>query len=234
MSARLVTAIVLALAPAAAPAEEWKTPDGNASVAAPDAARFTKLDQPGALAFWQSRDGSVRLLVGEMAAPPSVKKLERAPVEKGMLKEMNTQMRNAQLLDSSTEARDGHEVLAMTARAEQDGVVVYFSQCLGLGPGKAYKALAVGFGKDPRTDPDASRFLASFRLLAAPVAGGDAAPAPAAPAQPVAANRIAYNAGQIAGMCLFVALVVWVLRRLTGGGGSKPPRRKRDDWDEDE
>lgn len=230
--------VLLLLAPVAADAEEWKTPDGNVSVEAPDAARFEKAAQPQTLVFWHARDESLNCGVIALPAPKNVR-LERASIEAGFMKELNAQMRNAKLLASTTEVRAGHEVHTMTAQAEQPGGgTVYFTQTICLVRGQGYKALAVGFGRDTRTDPDAVAFIGSFKILVpAPVLH------PAAPDGPVGrqpagdqkqpVERISYNAGQIAGVCLFVALVLWLVRRLSRGGAA-PPRRSRRDRDGDE
>lgn len=207
MSSRLVAALGLALAGGAASAQEWTTPDGNAAVRAPDPTRFAKLDLPQTLVLWQSHDERLTLEVSEIPAPPGVR-LERTEVEQGMMKELGKRMRNGQLLASSSEVRDGHEILTLTARAEQDGTTAFYTQTLGLAHGKVYKALAVGFGRDTRTDSDAARFIASFHILGPPDPEPPTSPAPEPSSRSVWAKRIGWCA-------IFAAAVLWVMHLLT-------------------
>ena len=216
--ARGIVGLVLAFAAAGvARGEEWRTPDGVASVARPDPARFVAVGaDPPALVVWELPDGTMRMLVWEMPAPPGVT-LAKGHIEKGFLREVNANFADAELVASEVEARDGREVFTMTAKARDDaGVPVYCTQAITLAGAKAYKVMVFGAGKDTRADPDAAAFVASFRVVAGVPAA--APPAAAAPNQKPAVNDVAYNAGRIAGMCLFVAGVLWVIRRVSRGG----------------
>src|SRR5262245_8075048 len=165
MSRGLNAVVVLLLAAGAARAEEWKTPDGVIAVTVPDPTRFVQADHgPDVLVVWQSRDESLRMLVGEMPAPPNAG-LKQSGLEQGLMKEVNRRLRNGKLVSSSVEVRDGHEVFTMTAQGEGNGTTVYFTQVIVARGGKAYKVAVAGFGKDTRTDPDATRFSSSFKIL---------------------------------------------------------------------
>src|SRR5436189_6052688 len=86
-----LTAALCITAAIVAPArgEEWTAPDGAISVAAPDAARFVRLDEPPApfLALWVSQDETLRLGVMKMGTPP-LGKLNRAAAEAGLAEEV--------------------------------------------------------------------------------------------------------------------------------------------------
>ena len=245
MSRGLQAIVVLLSAAGVAGAEEWRTPDGAISVAVPDPTRFVQGNPvPPGLALWESRDGTMQMAIGGLPSPPNGK-LRQSPVEQGFMKEMSAQWKNAMLVSSVVEQRNGCEVLTMTARGTANGTPAYLTQTLTVAGGKAYKAMVVGFGRDTRTDPDATAFIESFKILVpsspAPVqpAPRDAGPVPN---QKAPVDQVSYTAGMIAGACLFVAGIAWVVNRLTRSTAKEPrPRRGRperdrrhDDDDDDE
>lgn len=163
---RLKSVVVLLLAFGPVRAAEWKTPDGMVSVTAPDETRFVAVDPPPrALVLWQSQDLMMRMMVGEMPNPQHFK-LGQSGLEQGLMKELNAQFRNGKLLVSVVETRNGHEVFTMTARGESEEHTVFMTQSITAVGGKAYVAGVISFGKDTRTDPDATEFIASFKVLA--------------------------------------------------------------------
>jgi hypothetical protein len=146
-------------------ADEWRTPDGKISVAIPDRERFTEINHgPEVLVSWRSTDGKLVMVVGEMANPADVT-LNLPQVTQGFLKEMSKNLKNASILRSATEQRNGHDVLIMSSQGEREGVIVYTTQILMTTGGKVYKAIVHGSGIDTRTDPDTTAFIASFRPL---------------------------------------------------------------------
>jgi hypothetical protein len=217
-------------------AADWKTPDGKISLMTPDETRYTLLGQlpPGMLALWQSHDQTMHMTVGEMGNPRDFK-LERTGLEQGFLKQLSSQFKNGKLIASVVEKRGGHEIFTMSAQGESEGSTVFATQSITSLDGKAYTALVMGIGKDTRSDPDAVRFIHSFRVLTS------SSPAVVSPAQQThqsepekqgdSTARISQLMGTIAGILLFVAGAVWIARRLTRKPEKVRRRRRRPERD---
>jgi hypothetical protein len=141
-------------------AAEWKTTDGNISVAAPDESRFVQADvTPPLSVIWVSTDETIKLGVAEVPFRPDMK-LIQASVEKGFAEGLG-----GRIVDSSTEQQAGHEIFVMTGHGEALGTEVYITQAVVAVGDKVYKIMAIGLGKDIRVNSDATKFLSSFRIL---------------------------------------------------------------------
>jgi hypothetical protein len=241
MSHRLTAVILLLLTTVVARADEWKSPDGAIAVAVPNPARFPQTDPPPpTLVYWQSPDGRMRMFVGEKPVTPGAD-LDQSVLEQDAMRVTNEWLKKGKLLSSSVEVRNGHRVVTITTQGESEATTVYFTQVITLVDAKVYAVGASCFGKDTRSDPDTQAFLASFRILAPP-SPAPPQPAPRRTAPPVEqktpVEQVSYTAGMIAGACLFVAGIAWVVNRLTRSTAKKPRRRGRperhdDDDDED-
>jgi hypothetical protein len=217
--------IVLFFVADTACAEEWKTPDGMIAVTVPDPARFVKVDtEQGALVVWDAQDHTLRMLVSEMDAPPNTKP-NPGQVEQAFMSEVNARFKNGKLLTSLPSVQNGYVVFTLTAQGEQDGTTVHLTQTLTVVGGKSYRAVVGGFGKDTRTDPDAIRFIDSFKIQASP-------PPPAAipnPQQsPIPAkecnrtDRLLAILGIVAGVLAFTAVLAWLFSHTRRGKTNWP------------
>ena len=245
MSHRLNALIVFLLLTGVARAEERKSPDGNIAVTVPDPARFTaQIDlPPKVIMSWQSEDQAVRMLVSALPTPPGPPPSDTARAktnyEVGFMRELNSRFANGKLLHSVVELRNGHEVFVMSGQGESEGTTVYFTQAITITAGNSYVVAVIGFGIDTRTNPDATAFIKSFKILDPHPSG----PLPSAPPvtepvqqQKAPVDQVAYTAGMVAGVCLFIAGIAWVVNRFTRSTGKKPTRRrpKRNHLDDDD
>jgi hypothetical protein len=206
-------------------AEEWKTPDGMIAVTVPDLARFVKVDtEQDALVIWDAQDHTMRMLVSESDAPAKIKP-NPGSVEEAFMLEVNKRFKNGKLRSSFVGVQNGYVVFRLTAQGDQNGTPVYLTQTLTVFGGKSYKAMVGGFGKDTRTDPDAIRFIDSFKILAPPP------PPEVFPDQPKGAapakackhgdDRLPGILGTVVGLLVFVAVLAWLLSH---------PRRGKKNW----
>jgi hypothetical protein len=229
MSRVLTAIVVLLLASNAVHAEEWKSPDGVIAVTIPDPTRFIQTDAgPEALASWELKDESLRIVVGEMPLPPGPK-LRQSGLEQGLMREVNRGLSNGRLVASSVQVLAGHELFSMTAMGERDGVTVYFTQIICPVGSKAYKVAVAGIGKDTRSDPDATRFMSSVRIIASAASSTTNQAPPTQGLAPTEADnsgaKVSQTMGYIAGMVLFIAGIAWLFDRTRRKGKSR--RRKK-------
>ena len=196
---------------------EWRTTDGNISVAAPDASRFVQVDSvPPLSVIWVSKDETVKLGVVEMPSRPDME-LIQSSVEKGLANEMR-----GKIVASSAEKQEGHHVFLMTGHGEILGKEAYMTQAVVAVGNKVYKVMAAGFGKDTRVDPDATEFVSSFKVLTPkrvvnsdpPEDVRDSQPAPNDSSESLV-DLLSQRIGGISALILIVCVIVIVLSRST-------------------
>ncbi|MCA9020325.1 MAG: hypothetical protein KDA74_09305 [Planctomycetaceae bacterium] len=140
-------------------AEEWKSADGVISVTVPDQSRFVQTEsQPPASIIWASTDETLSLMVAEVQIPPNIP-LRQSSLEEGITEELG-----GQILDSTSELHKGHELFTITNSSQIFEPELIMTQKIIAINNKAYKLMAMGFGKDVRTDPEAVKFLSSLKL----------------------------------------------------------------------
>jgi hypothetical protein len=197
-------------------AAEWRTTDGNISVATPDASRFVQVDSVAPLsAIWVPKDETVKLGVVEMPIRPDLR-LIRSSVEEGLANEMR-----GRIVASSAEKQEGHDVFLMTGHGEILGREAYMTQAVVAVGGKVYKVMAVGFGKDTRVDPDATEFVSSLKILTPKQVVNSNPPEDVRDSQPVPndsseslVDLLSQRIGGISALILVVCVIVIVLLRL--------------------
>ncbi|QDU06981.1 hypothetical protein [Gimesia aquarii] len=140
-------------------AEEWKSADGVISVTVPDESRFVETEsQPPVSIIWASTDETLTLMIAEVQIPPNTP-LRQSSIEQGITGEMG-----GQILNSTSEMRQGYELFTITNQSQDFTPELIMSQNIIAINGKVYKLMAMGFGKDVRTDPDAEKFLSSLKI----------------------------------------------------------------------
>ncbi len=142
-------------------AEEWKSADGVISVIVPNQSRFVQTEsEPPVSIIWVSTDGMLTLMIAEIQIPPKMP-LRQSSLEKGITKALG-----GKILDSTMERRKGHEIITITNYSQDFEPELFITQKVVAINDKAYKIMARGFGKDVRTDPEAGKFLSSFKIHA--------------------------------------------------------------------
>lgn len=140
-------------------AEEWKSDNGVISATVPDASRFVPAEfEPPVLMKWVSTDETMTLMIAVMDIRPNMV-LQPSLMEQGIINEMG-----GQILDSTNEMRQGYQLFTVTNQSPQFEPELIMSQKLVAINDKVYKLMALGFGKDVRTDPDAQEFLSSLKI----------------------------------------------------------------------
>ncbi|HAH44883.1 MAG TPA: hypothetical protein DCM07_08485 [Planctomycetaceae bacterium] len=140
-------------------AEEWKSADGVISVTVPDEFRFVETEsQPPVSIIWVSTDETLTLMIAEVQIPPNMP-LRLSSIEQGITGEMG-----GQILNSTSEMRQGYELFTITNQSQDFTPELIMSQNIIAIKGKVYKLMAMGFGKDVRSDPDAEKFLSSLKI----------------------------------------------------------------------
>ncbi|QDT43657.1 hypothetical protein Pan241w_37590 [Gimesia alba] len=140
-------------------AEEWKSADGVISVTVPDESRFVETEsQPPASIIWTSTDETLTLMIAEVKIPPNMP-LRQSSIEKGITEELG-----GQILHSTSEMRQGYELFTIINQSQDFTPELIMTQKIVDINDKVYKLMAMGFGKDVRSDPDAEKFLSSFKI----------------------------------------------------------------------
>ena len=141
--------------------ERWKSPDGAFTIARPSSWRFHERSaKEPFFAAWISQDENIQLFVVRNPLPSSA--LSQSALEADLASDLQ-----GMVFESRSEVRGAHTLYHATARGGLSDVDMFCSQiAFQVGEDAYYKVIAVGFGKDPRRDPDATAFLNSLTINA--------------------------------------------------------------------
>jgi hypothetical protein len=146
-------------------ADEWHSPDERVLAETPSSSRFAAHEPSAAnLAKWVSNNGKIKLLIKERGVSPKVK-MTLSDLEKGLIAEIDSTMKDGQLLDSNMREYVGYETYTLIGKGQNGNTSIYLSESVIVRYEKCYTAVAVGIGIDPRTDSDADAFINSFKVL---------------------------------------------------------------------
>ena len=141
--------------------ELWQSPDGIFTVARPASPRFhEKSPRAPLVGSWISQDENIHLTVLRNPSPADTV-LSQSALEAELASDVK-----GMILESRSEVRGGHTLYHMMARGGPPDDVMYCSQIVFESPEFYYKVIVVGFGEDPRLDPDATAFLDSLTFNA--------------------------------------------------------------------
>jgi hypothetical protein len=200
-------------------ADDWTSSDNIISVKQPDGSRFVQLEPtPPLSVIWTSQDESIKLGIAIIQLPRSMELIQTS-IEKGLAEEIN-----GKIVASDKSQRGGHQVFTMTATGEVAGNPVYITQSVVAIGEKVYKAMAIGIGKDTRTNSDSINFIGSLKVLPAaeqtpPVEAARKMP------QPADGSLIDQLSERIGGISLLVLLgcaALALASRISSKRASKP------------
>jgi len=130
-------------------------------VQVPNQDRFSSITHtPELLSLWVTDDGLTRMSVATLDHASTIKLLPKS-VEEGFVQEFG-----GRLVQSGSSQVDGRTVLSMTVQSEAEGKSVYVSQRLFSVGNRAYKLIAVTFGRNVSDDRDVQQYLESLRIHA--------------------------------------------------------------------
>jgi hypothetical protein len=224
---------LIACLPGATWAADWKSSDGMVSVELPNPKKYPEVKpEPPGTASWEAKDGSLKFVVGEKPIAENARMI-KGLLEQVFLHELNTTLKNAQLIESESMVRqhEGYDFFYMSGKGDGDDVTVYLTQCIVKIDKKVYFVVVGSQGKSTRLDDDAMTFINSFKALVR----NTTKPAGDQTDEEKKAARMTGIIGGVAVLVLIVAGIAFVIVRVIIGQKSndyesrRPRRRQYDD-----
>lgn len=163
MQTHAVATILLVLFTTVCHADEWRSVDGQISLAQPSPERFQAGElTPPMSVVWVSADESLKLGVVEMEHDQRLT-INRQAMETAFANEIG-----GAITESSTDELAGFQTYTMTAVGSVSDVEIHAKQKVVAIASKVYKVMAIGVGTNVEDVEDVDTLFASLKINAVP------------------------------------------------------------------